>query len=162
MNRDPKATPPGRSDTVLDDDIVDALNQGVAPEPIDAARASRIKRRLLARVADEQMRRHLTVRRDDGQWKPFGPGLTIKVLHELDGVMSYLLRLAPGASLAPHRHPIDEECVVLEGELQIGELRVAAGGFHLGRKDVLHGRITTVDGALIFLRGAAPEPALLV
>ena len=45
-------------------------------------------------------------------------------------------------------------------ELQIGELRLNAGGLHLGRKDVLHGRITTVDGALIFLRGAALGLAL--
>lgn len=158
----PPVEPSRRDDAPLDADIVDWLNQGVTPEPIDAQLASRIKRRLLKRIADDQMARHLTVRRDDGAWRPFGPGLSIKVLHEADGVMSYLLRLAPGASLAPHRHPIDEECVVLEGELRIGELQVGAGGFHLGRKDVLHGRITTVDGALIFLRGALPEPALLV
>lgn len=157
------AGPPAEPrDERLDDDIVDWLNQGVTPEPIDAQRASRVKRRVLKRIADDQLTRHLTVRQVDGAWRAFGPGLEIKVLHEADGVMSYLLRLAPGASLAPHRHPIDEECVVLEGELQIGELRVGAGGFHLGRKDVLHGRITTVDGALIFLRGATPETALLV
>lgn len=162
MSAESDPTVRGDDDERLGHDVVDWLNQGVGAEPIDAARSMRIKRRLLKRIADDQLQRHLTVRRDDGEWAAFGPGLTIKVLHETDGVMSYLLRLAPGASLAPHRHPIDEECVVLEGELQIGELRVGAGGFHLGRKDILHGRITTVDGALIFLRGAAPEPALLV
>ena len=41
-------------------------------------------------------------------------------------------------------------------------VRVAAGGFHLGRKDVLHAPITAVDGALLFLRGARPEAELLV
>jgi len=84
----------------------------------------------------------------------------IKVLHEAAGVMSYLLRLAPGASLPAHRHPVDEECVVLEGEVQIGSLRVAAGGFHLGRRDVLHERLESAGGALNFLRGAVPEANL--
>jgi hypothetical protein len=145
-----------------DADIVDWLNEGVAPEPLDAMRAARVKHRLLQRIAQDRNEQHLTVRHDDGTWRAFGPGLTIKVLHEAAGVMSYLLRLAPGASLPPHRHPTDEECIVLEGELQIGDLRVAAGGFHLGRKDVLHARISTVDGALLYLRGATPDASLLV
>ena len=51
---------------------------------------------------------------------------------------------------------------MLEGLVQVGDLRVAAGGFHLGRKDVLHAPITAIDGALLFLRGARPEADLLV
>jgi hypothetical protein len=37
---------------------------------------------------------------------------------------------------------------------------VAAGGFHLGRQGVLHDRLCSQDGALIYLRGAVPEAAL--
>lgn len=151
------------SDAVLDADIVDMLNQGAsAPSPGDALSIARVRRKLLARVAEAQRARHVTVRAADGQWQPFGPGLTLKVLHEHEGVMSYLVRLAPGATLPPHRHPIDEECVVLEGSLRIGDLEVGAGGFHLGRQDVLHMPIVSEQGALIFLRGAAPEAALLI
>ena len=147
---------------VLDDTTLALLSEAVPPEPMEPARADRIKRRLMLRIAEEQRGRHLTVRADDGQWQPFGPGLTIKVLHEADGVMSYLLRLAPGATLPPHRHPMDEECVVLDGTLRIGELEVAAGGFHLGRQDVLHMPIVSEGGALIFLRGAVPEQSLMI
>jgi len=90
-------------------------------------------------------------------------GVDIKVLHEADGIMSYLLRLAPGASFSPHRHPIDEECVVLEGTLQIGsDLWVPAGGFHLAHRDSVHATVSSVTGATIFLRGASPHPAELV
>jgi anti-sigma factor ChrR (cupin superfamily) len=141
-------------------DIVDLLNDSCAAEPMDAALAQRVKRRLLRRIAEDQRERHLTVQ--GGAWQAFGPGLQLKVLNEADGIMSYLVKLAPGASLPPHRHPVDEECMVLEGELQIGDLRVAAGGFHLGRKNMLHDRIMTVDGAVIFLRGATPELGLLI
>ena len=100
---------------------------------------------------------------DGGQWQPFATGVQIKVLHEAGGVMSYLLRLAPGASIAPHRHPIDEECVVLEGTVRIGDdLVVEAGGFHLARQGLLHAPIHAPQGATLFLRGAAPEVGDLV
>lgn len=153
---DDTARPTDDSAAALDADIVDLLNGAVPPTPVDQAVLARVKRRVLARIAEEQASAHLTVRAEDGQWQPFGPGLTLKVLHEAGGVMSYLVRLAPGAVLPPHRHPMDEECVVLEGSLRIGGLEVGAGGFHLGRQDVLHMPIVSERGALIFLRGAAP------
>jgi anti-sigma factor ChrR (cupin superfamily) len=145
----------------LPDDIAALLHGALAPEPAPAADAA-LKRRLLRAIAAEATPQHLTVPADGGDWHPFGPGLQRKVLHEADGIMSYLVRLAPGARLPAHRHPVDEECVVLEGEVQIGALRVAAGGFHLGRRDLPHDRLRSEGGALIFLRGATPEPAHLL
>jgi anti-sigma factor ChrR (cupin superfamily) len=146
----------------LDDDIVEYLNDALVPEPVNAATTARIKHRLLERIAEDQRSRHLTVRPGDGHWRPFGPGLQIKLLHDAGEIWSYLLKLAPGARLPSHRHPVDEECVVLEGDVWVGDQRVAAGGFHLGRQDVLHAPITTVDGATLFLRGARPEAGHLI
>lgn len=159
---DAQAAPDAGDRAVLDADIADWLNQAAATPATDEVSVARVKRRLLARVAEAQRSEHLTVQPGEGQWQPFGRGLSLKVLHEHDGVMSYLVRLAPGAVLPAHRHPIDEECVVLEGSLRIGELVVAAGGFHLGRRDVLHMPIVSEGGALIFLRGAAPEASTLL
>jgi anti-sigma factor ChrR (cupin superfamily) len=147
---------------LLDADIVDHLNDALVPEPMDAELAARVKRRVLQRIAEEQRPQHLTVHASDGVWQPFGPGVQLKLLHAAGDICSYLLRLDPGAQLPTHRHPVDEECVVLEGLVQVGELRVAAGGFHLGRKDVLHAPITAVQSSLLFLRGARPEADLLV
>lgn len=162
----PLNTPADEPGERLDDALVAQLNRALLdallPEPADAAATARVKHRLLERIADDQRSRHVTVRRDDGPWQPFGPGLRIKLLHDADGIWSYLLKLAPGARLPSHRHPVDEECVVLEGAVWFGELRVDAGGFHLGRKDVLHAPITTVDGATVFLRGARPEVEHLI
>jgi anti-sigma factor ChrR (cupin superfamily) len=156
-----KTTPPPAPETVLDDTLVARLAEAVAADaPLDAATQARIKRRVLQRIAADNTPRHLTQQPGETGWQPFGDGVRIKVLHEAGGIMCYLLRLAPGASLPAHRHPVDEECVVLEGEVQIGSLRVAAGGFHLGRKDLLHDRLASAGGALIYLRGAVPEAAL--
>ena len=152
-------------DAVLDPDLAAQIAQALEPEPPDAQTQSRIKRRLLHRIAADSTGRHLTELPSTpggAGWQPFGDGIQIKVLHESEGIMSYLLRLAPGAFMPAHRHPVDEECVVLEGEVQIGDLRVGAGGFHLGRKDILHDRLESADGAVIFLRGALPEAALAV
>jgi len=116
-----------------------------------------LKQRLLDRVADTDDS-HLTVGLDDGAWQPWLDGVEIKPLREMDGVLSYLLRLAPGASLPAHRHPIDEECIVLDGVLRVGShIELGAGGYHLAHQGALHGRISTPTGATIFLRGAVPQ-----
>jgi quercetin dioxygenase-like cupin family protein len=147
---------------VLDADTIAALNTGIDDNALAPEIAARIKHRLLERVAQAQAG-HLTVHAGADGWKPFHPGVQIKPLHSDGNVMSYLLRLAPGAALAAHRHPLDEECVVLEGRLRIGhDLVVEAGGFHLAHRDALHGVITSDEGATIFLRGAVPHAGLIV
>ena len=152
---------PPDDDTPLDAELVALICSAIEPEPLERG-PDRVKTRLLRRIAADTTGRHLTAQPREPGWQPFGAGVSIKVLHEDGGIMSYLLRLAPGAALPAHRHPVDEECVVLEGEVQIGTLRVGAGGFHLGRKNVLHDRLCSADGALIFLRGAIPEADLAI
>ena len=101
---------------------------------------------------------HLTIADDAGEWWPFLDGITIKMLREHDGVLSYLLRLEPGARLPPHRHPQDEECIVLEGRLRVGaRIEIGPGSYHLAHSGALHATIWTETGATIFLRGAVPE-----
>ena len=149
-------------ESVLDAELIGQIAAAIAPEPLDARTQQRIKQQLLRRIAADSTGRHLHQPPEAAGWQPFGEGITMKVLHESEGVMSYLLRMAPGAALPAHRHPVDEECVVLEGEVQIGPLSLGTGGFHLGRKDILHDRLCSSGGALIFLRGAIPEAALAI
>lgn len=138
------------------DDSVDP-DVSAAAGPQAPGRAIAIKRRLLERVADAD-ESHLSVAADEGDWQPFMVGISCKVLHQRDGVLSYLLRLEPGACLPPHRHPLDEECVVLDGTLQIGtRIEIGPGGYHLAHRGALHATVSTRSGATIFLRGAVPE-----
>ncbi len=110
----------------------------------------------MGRVADAD-ESHLTIAADEGAWQPFLDGVTIKVLREHAGVLSYLMHLEPGASLPAHRHPHDEECLVLEGRLRIGtRADIGPGSYHLAHNGALHATISTSTGATIFLRGAVP------
>ena len=133
-------------------------------DSVPPGHARGIKKRLLARVADADDS-HLTIEADgDGStWQRFADGVRIKVLHERDGVLSYLLRFAPGASFPPHRHPLDEECIVLDGSLRIGtRLAIGPGAYHLAHQGALHATISSDTGATVFLRGAVPVPADLL
>jgi quercetin dioxygenase-like cupin family protein len=146
----------------IDADLIAELAASQAADPMPPATAARIKHRLLDRIARAESG-HTTLHAADDSWQPFKEGVAIKVLNEADGIMSYLLRLAPGAVVDAHRHPVDEECVVLEGVVRIGdELVVHAGGFHLAHKNTLHAPITSEHGATMFLRGASPHMADLV
>lgn len=136
---------------------MDRLDRQFPEPPVAPSRARTIRRRLLERVADADTS-HLTVGGDEGEWQPFLDGVVIKVLREHDGVLSYLLRLEPGAMLPPHRHPQDEECIVLDGRLRVGsQVEIGPGGYHLAHGGALHATIGTATGATIFLRGAVPE-----
>jgi hypothetical protein len=164
----PRDPPPVAGDaSALDAEVLAWLAEGAAAatasDPLAPEVQARVKRRLMRRIADDQFERHATVLPGEAGWEPMGPGLAMKRLHEAGGILSYLVRLAPGAVLAAHRHPVDEECVVLEGEMLIGRHRVGPGGYHLGRAGIAHGRIRSGEaGALIFLRGALPEAEALI
>jgi quercetin dioxygenase-like cupin family protein len=146
----------------LDADLVAAFCAAQADAPLDAAAAQRVKRRVLQRIAELEDG-HVTVQASDDGWQRFSRGVQIKVLHEAAGTMSYLLKLAPGAVLPAHRHPQDEECVVLEGAVKIGdELTVSAGGFHLAHRGALHAELSSPGGAVLFLRGAVPDTSALI
>lgn len=145
----------------LDEDMLDAFAAAQSAEAVPAEVSARIKSRLLNRIA-ESAGAQVAIAPADGKWKPFGDGVEIKVLHKHEGIMSYLLRMAPGSELPNHRHPRDEECVVIEGFVQMGEVSMGPGGYLMERAGTLHAPLRTVDGAVIYLRGASPKVEQLI
>ncbi len=154
----PSATDVQPASHALDADIVHAIDSAPVPDIASATTIHRVRSKMLANIAEDAVIAHTTVHAHENTWQPFLDRIEFKLLNHVAGVASYLLRLQPGAVLPAHRHPIDEECIVLEGELRIGErLVLKAGGFHLARKELPHADITTDSGAVIFLRGAMPS-----
>ena len=118
----------------------------------------RVRSRLMKQIAAESGSHHDLVVAGSGRWQPFLPGIERQVLHEADGVMCYLLRFAPGATLPAHRHPVDEECVVLQGSVRVGRQLLGAGSFQKVHRNRVEADTTSDEGAVIYLRGAPPEP----
>jgi quercetin dioxygenase-like cupin family protein len=140
-----------------------AMLEALQPVELPGERAAAMKRRLIARVraskdvAAEVPPGHSTVRANEGEWRSFMPKVHIKVLMREGDTMSYLLRLEPGAMIPPHDYPQTEECVVLEGEVRIGEQTVHPGDYHVARAGHDHQLLRSESGALLFLRGAIPS-----
>lgn len=136
------------------------MSEAVRDAPLDPMAERFMKSRLMTRVRDlERGAVANTVRPEAGEWEKFSPRIKMKVLRrEADGSnMSYLLKLEPGAFLVPHKHHIDEECVVLEGSVMIGEELVGPGTYHLAPRGMIHAAIRSEHGAILFLRGKQPS-----
>ena len=148
--------PHGQS--ILDAEMLDALLVELKPIAPPADRAASLRERILtaarATAADTDK---ITVPPDAGEWVAIAPKVSIKMLHATPESRAFLLRLKPGGRLAPHDHPGDEECMVLEGEVYLAGVHATAGTFHLAPKGSHHGEIRSETGALLYLRIASGE-----
>lgn len=134
-----------------------ALTEALAPIHPDAARGAKLRARLLerARASRAAADRFINVRRDEGKWRLLLKGVRVKMLREGGRSRSVLVELEAGAALPAHRHHEHEECVVLRGDAQLGELRVREGDYHFAPAGSRHGRVSSQSGALLYLRGTS-------
>jgi quercetin dioxygenase-like cupin family protein len=81
------------------------------------------------------------------------PQLFIRLLHvdHLRGQFSAFIRLEPGGRFPEHSHDGPEECLVLEGELLVGGVRMKAGDFQRVESGSKHVEQHSPSGALLFL-----------
>jgi anti-sigma-K factor RskA len=95
----------------------------------------------------------ITVRADEGRWRQVAPGVTIKLLwrEPASGRQAMLVRCAAGATFAGHAHDLDEETLVLEGEISCAGLSLQAGDYHLARAGTEHPPAFSATGCLLYL-----------
>lgn len=135
-----------------------ALPASDSPGPqsdADAGLIARVKQRVMEAVGKHQQAGYTTVREGDGGWETVAPGVERKILHASPTEQCALWRLAPGGALPGHLHHANEECLVIEGSLRIGEhLVLQAGDFHLAHVGSAHADARTDSGAVIYVRGS--------
>jgi anti-sigma factor ChrR (cupin superfamily) len=94
-----------------------------------------------------------TRRAGTGVWTEMSPGVTYTVLFE-DPVAkrrSILVRALPGSNYGAHFHGEGhEECLVLEGDLIMGDLTLLPGDFHIAAKGSTHPPATTRSGCVLY------------
>ncbi|MBC7932309.1 MAG: cupin domain-containing protein, partial [Rubrivivax sp.] len=71
------------------------------------------------------------------------------------GTYTTLLKLQPGARIPSHRHLGVEQCLVLEGDLSAGPVKMSAGDFNCSLPDSVHDEVATEGGALLLI--VSPE-----
>lgn len=90
----------------------------------------------------------------EGDWIEIQPGVHRKMLvsgRSGDASSSYLVRLAPGASAASHRHECFEHCYVIAGDLFIANRRIHGGDYHYAPRGSLHDDIRSEGGCLLLI-----------
>jgi quercetin dioxygenase-like cupin family protein len=85
-------------------------------------------------------------------------GVTYHTLYEnrRTGRLTALVRMAPGTSLRAHAHDEQgevEECLVLEGELRVGDEVMRAGDYQRALPGSEHDEQRTETGALLYFSG---------
>jgi mannose-6-phosphate isomerase-like protein (cupin superfamily) len=96
-----------------------------------------------------------TSRERHAQWEPFAPGIRRRLLWQAGDACAYLARAQVGAAVPAHAHRNDEECLMLEGELFLGDILVREGEFQLAPAGLHHGLVQAASDCLVYIRGDA-------
>lgn len=137
-------------DTIDDKVMTSLLDAMPSISPPQALRA-----KVLARIhGPTSMKELITLRSDEGAWIKMRPGIEIKLLFNdaQTKSRSLLMRVHAGATFPAHEHDGVEECLVLEGEFNMGNLTLRAGDYHVAPQGIAHADLTSPTGALLFFR----------
>jgi quercetin dioxygenase-like cupin family protein len=88
-------------------------------------------------------------------WVEVQDGLHQKDLWTDGTVAARFFRLKPNTQIEGHFHPLDEECMMLSGDIFLGDILLQEGDYHLAPAGTEHLDIFSDTGALLYVRGAA-------
>jgi anti-sigma factor ChrR (cupin superfamily) len=150
--------------------VVAALGGSARPvTPHPGLRESLIQR--ISATPMSPLRRHLhqsplahpalvTRRAADGVWEPSDvAGVSLRVLHvdRSSNQFTALVRMASGASYPRHVHGGPEQCLVLEGDLHVGDDVLGPGDYQRAEAGSLHGVQTTERGCLLMITSSLTD-----
>ncbi|MBH9553061.1 cupin domain-containing protein [Inhella gelatinilytica] len=93
-------------------------------------------------------------------WQPLRDGVSICPLHGEGAAVSLLARLQPGARVPAHPHGIDEECLMVEGDLFLGDVLLREGEYQFAPAGSQHGDLFADAPCLLFFHGAIEAAAI--
>ena len=118
-----------------------------------------LRDRLLDQIRNERRpSQHITkpltfVRASEGEWIEMASGVMAKVLYfdPISRRATALVRMAPGAVYAPHRHAEPEELYVLEGGCFCGGQELGVGDYHRAEAGTEHYDTSSDEGCLLLI-----------
>jgi anti-sigma factor ChrR (cupin superfamily) len=137
-----------------DPETRERLLQRVATFARGASRASPLQPHLSPVLPSGSVPALLTLRAGEGDWEATSvPGVSIRTLyvdHERDQYTA-LVRMSAGSCYPWHVHGGPEHCLVLEGDLHIGDEVLHRGDYQVAPAGSRHGAQTTERGCLLFI-----------
>lgn len=101
----------------------------------------------------------VTVSANDGVWAPLRQGVMIKPLFGVGDRVSMLARLEVGGSVPAHVHECAEECLMLDGDMFLGDVLLLQGEYQWAPGGTGHDMLLSDVGCVVFIHGAV-DPAL--
>ena len=136
----------------LDAALIEAMAAATPPEAPTVDASARMHEQLFQRIRALSPN-YIFVHSYEGEWVPLLRGVELKLLRQDGGQRSYLLRMAAGSRIPPHEHALDEESLVLEGDVTINEVLCRSGDYHFAPRGKPHGWLTSEAGCVLFVRG---------
>lgn len=136
----------------LDTSLIEAMAAATPPKVPTVDASARMHEQLFQRIRALSPN-YIFVHSHEGEWVPLLRGVELKLLRQDGGQRSYLLRMAAGSRIPPHEHALDEEALVLEGDVTINEVLCRSGDYHFAPRGKPHGWLTSEAGCVLFLRG---------
>lgn len=94
------------------------------------------------------------------RWIANAPGVDVLPLWGSREITSMLVRFAPGAGVPDHHHAVNEDCLMLEGEMFLGDILLRPGDYQLAPAGGGHfGEMSDIGGTFYF--HGAVDPVLL-
>lgn len=142
------------NDKLLTEKDLVLLAESTAPIPLEADAKARMKQGIKNRLSGECPDGGSTIRASITEWFALNDKISIKILHQdhEKKIQTAIWKLKPGAVITAHRHSNDEECLVLEGSVNIGNHTLHAGDYHIMNQGSYHSDLSSEHGALLFLK----------
>jgi quercetin dioxygenase-like cupin family protein len=94
------------------------------------------------------------------RWRPTFAGVELLPMWGTVEMTSMLVRFAPGASVPDHHHAAHEDCLMLDGEMFLGDILLRTGDYQLAPAGGGHFGETSDVGCTFFFHGAI-DPVLI-
>ena len=92
-------------------------------------------------------------------WEPLRPGVMLKPLFGAGERVSMLARLDKGSSVPAHAHACAEECLMIQGDMFLGDILLLEGEYQWAPAGTNHEMLHSDVGCMVFIHGAV-DPAL--
>jgi hypothetical protein len=110
---------------------------------------------LLARIegaigqAEADLPQTVEERLEDGKWREIAPKIEVKQLWD---DKTFLVRCAPGGIYPGTPHLLFEHCLIIQGDMLVGEQTYQVGDYHGVPAHTAHGAFTSRTGLLMLVR----------